>query len=95
MRTPLLASSGHRPSTFSLKGGRDGLPLRVSNEDPLFPFQHYHTFAPKGVTRLSFTARVGRAHSDRARSASKKDGLVAPYSHPSKLASYFSGMGPD
>ena len=29
------------------------------------------------ATILSFTARIERAHSDRARSASKKDGLVA------------------
>jgi len=27
---------------------------------------------------VPFTARVGRAHSDRARSASKKDGLAVP-----------------
>ncbi len=35
---------------------------------------------PKGVVGLSFTARIGRAQFYRARSASKKDGLVAPYS---------------
>jgi len=28
---------------------------------------------------LSFTARVQRAHSERARSASKKDDLAIPY----------------
>jgi hypothetical protein len=32
----------------------------------------------KGAARLFFTARIDRAHSDRARSASKKDGLTAP-----------------
>ena len=31
-----------------------------------------------GAARLSFTARIGRAPSERARSASKKDGLAAP-----------------
>jgi hypothetical protein len=31
------------------------------------------------VARLSFTARIERALFYRARSASKKDGLVAPY----------------
>ncbi|HMI38927.1 MAG TPA: hypothetical protein VK500_03410, partial [Nitrospiraceae bacterium] len=34
---------------------------------------------PKGVAGLSFTARIGRAPFHRARSASKKDGLAAPY----------------
>jgi hypothetical protein len=34
----------------------------------------------QGVAGLSFTARVERAHSDRARSASKKDGLAVPLS---------------
>ena len=38
-----------------------------------------HVFSPKGVIRLSFTARMGRVRSYRARSASKKDGLVTPY----------------
>ena len=36
---------------------------------------------PKGVARLSFTARIGRAQFYRARSASKKDGLATP-AHP-------------
>ena len=35
-------------------------------------------FALGGVARLSFTARIEGAHSDRAASASKKDGLAAP-----------------
>jgi hypothetical protein len=38
---------------------------------PILPLQ-------KGVARLSFTARIERAPSERARSASKKDGLAAP-----------------
>ena len=42
----------------------------------------------QGVAGLSFTARVERAHSYRARSASKKDGLVAPCPFlPSSLVS--------
>ena len=32
----------------------------------------------RGVARLSFTARIGRAQFHRARSASKKDGLAIP-----------------
>jgi hypothetical protein len=31
-----------------------------------------------GAASLSFTARIERAHSDRARSASKKDGWLFP-----------------
>ncbi len=34
--------------------------------------------SPRGVGRLSFTARIGRAQFHRARSASKKDGLPTP-----------------
>ena len=34
---------------------------------------------PKGVARLAFSARIGRALSHRARSASKKDGLATPF----------------
>jgi hypothetical protein len=33
----------------------------------------------RGVAGLSFTARIGRAPFHRARSASKKDGLVGPF----------------
>jgi len=36
-------------------------------------------FALRGAARLSFTARIGRAQFYRARSASKKDGLAAPF----------------
>jgi hypothetical protein len=43
------------------------------------PSPHCHTFSPKGVAGLSFTARIRRASFHRARSASKKDGLVAPF----------------
>jgi hypothetical protein len=39
----------------------------------------------EGVGRLFFTARIGRAHSYRARSASKKNGLPTP-SNPSETA---------
>jgi len=69
-----------------------------SSNDPtsLFPSLQHHTFSPKGVAGLSFTARniltrptperaetrscPRRAQFHRARSASKKDGLAAPYS---------------
>ncbi len=40
------------------------------------PFSH---FALRGAARLFFTARIEGAHSDRAASVSKKNGLVAPY----------------
>jgi hypothetical protein len=55
------------------------LSLRASNEFLLLPSLQHHTFSPKGVARLSFTARIGRAQFYRARSASKKDGLTAPF----------------
>ncbi len=57
------------------------MPLTARVErGPLAPFSATpHILSPKGVAGLSFTARIGRAHSNRARSASKKDGLVAPF----------------
>ena len=62
--------------------------LRASNEGLLLPSLYRHTFSLKGVARLSFTARIGRAQFHRARSASKKDGLVTPYPIlPSSLVS--------
>ena len=36
------------------------------------------TYPSAGAASLSFTARIERAHSDRARSASKKDGWLLP-----------------
>ncbi len=45
----------------------------------LVPPPRCHALSLKGVAGLSFTARIGRAHSDCARSASKKDGLAAPF----------------
>ena len=45
----------------------------------LVPPPRCHALSPKGVAGLSLTARIGRAHSDCARSASKKDGLAAPF----------------
>jgi hypothetical protein len=58
----------------------------------LFPSPHHHTFSPKGVAGLSFTVRIEGAHSDRTASASKKDGLVAPYpTLPSLLVTFFKG----
>jgi hypothetical protein len=58
-----------------------GTPTRAISpgEGLLFLSLHHHTFSPKGVAGLSFTARIGRARFHRARSASKKDGLAAPY----------------
>ena len=53
--------------------------LRASNEGLLLPPLYRHTFSLKGVAGLAFTARIGRAPFHRARSASKKDGLVIPY----------------
>ncbi len=61
------------------EGGLNGLPLRVSDEGLLRSSQQHHAFSPKGVAGLPFTARIGRAHSDRARSASKKDGPATPF----------------
>ena len=55
-------------------------------EGLLFPSLHHHTFSPKGVAGMAFTARIGRAQFHRARSASKKDGLATP--SPSKLARF-------
>ena len=40
---------------------------------------YYHTFSLKGVAGLSFPARIERTQFHRARSASKKDGLAAPF----------------
>jgi hypothetical protein len=48
-------------------------------EGLLFPSLHHHTSSPKGVAGLSFTARIEGRHSGRAASASKRDGLAAPY----------------
>ncbi len=58
-----------------------GTPRRATSpsEGLLFPSLHHRTFSPKGVAGLSFTARIGRAQFHRARSASKKDGLAAPF----------------
>src|SRR6266850_7242857 len=47
--------------------------MRVQRGSSGFPH-----FALKGAARLSFTARIEGAHSDRAASASKKDGLAVP-----------------
>jgi len=49
--------------------------VRPSNEALPIDFPH---FALRGAARLSFTARIEGAHSDRAASASKKDGLAVP-----------------
>jgi hypothetical protein len=65
-------------------------PLRATS----YPPTHWHAetyheprrgsfdlprFTLKGAARLSFPARIGRAPFYRARSASKKDGLAAPF----------------
>lgn len=53
------------------------LSLRPSNYGLPINFPH---FVIRGAARLSYTACIEEAHSDRAASASKKDGLVAPLS---------------
>jgi len=65
-----------------------GTPRRAISpgEGFLFPSLHHQAFSPKGVAGLSFTARIGRAPFHRARSASKKDGLAAPFSSSSGRA---------
>src|SRR5437870_3769922 len=80
VRSPTARGFFTRPPT--------GTPRRAISpgEGLLFPYLHHHTFSPKGVAGLSFTARIGRATFHRARSASKKDGLAAPY--PLLCASY-------
>ena len=50
--------------------------------------------ALRGTARLSFTARIEGAHSDRAASASKKDGLAAPLP-PSPFSSLLSRGWPE
>ena len=86
-----------------LEGGLIGLPLRATfspahplarRDVPLaqaraFRFSH---FPLGGAARLSFTARIEGAHSDRAASASKKDGLAAPFP-PSELVALLSLEG--
>ena len=49
--------------------------VRASSEALPIDFPH---FALRGAARLSFTARIEGAHSDRAASASKKVGLAVP-----------------
>ena len=77
---------------FSLEGGLDGLPLRVSNEGLLRPRvarAHPNSLHPSlgERPRLPFTARIERAHSYRARSASKK-GTWPFFTISSKLARF-------
>jgi hypothetical protein len=69
-------------SIFSLEGGLDGFPLRVPNE--ALSSSRYITLGE--WPRLSSTARVERAHSDCARSASKEGTWRSP-SHLPKLLS--------
>ena len=79
-RSPVLLHDPSKLARHLFKGwGLSDLPLRAPNEGLLPPYLQHHTFSPKGVAGLSFTARIGRAHSDRARSASKKDGPAAPF----------------
>jgi len=77
---PAVSPLPFHARSLSLQGwGLIDLPMRASNKSLLRPSLPHHTFFPKGVAGLSFTARIGRAQFHRARSASKKDGLVAPY----------------
>ena len=57
------------------RGAWIGPNVRASNEALPIDFPHS---ALRGAARLSFTARIEGAHSDRAASASKKDGLAVP-----------------
>jgi hypothetical protein len=61
-------------SIFSLEGGLDGFPMRLSNE--ALPPSRYITLGE--WPRLPSTARVERAHPDRARSASKEGAWPPP-----------------
>jgi hypothetical protein len=63
--------------------------VRPSNEALPIDFPH---FALRGAARLSFTARIEGAHSDRAASASKKDGLAIP-AYPFQARSFLSPAG--
>jgi len=63
-------------SRLSSKAALNYYSLRSRWDDPNYarPTKTFHlpTRCLEGVARLPFTARIGRAHSDRARSASKK-----------------------
>jgi hypothetical protein len=48
----------------------------------------------EGVVRLSFTARIERPQFHRGGSASKKDGLTAPYPDRSGISPFLSGISP-
>lgn len=58
-----------------LRGGWDDPNCARPTRAPSDP---YSKFFLRGAVRLSFTARIEGAHSDRAASASKKDGLAVP-----------------
>ena len=47
-------------------------------ERNFFLWSYLHPHPSSGAASLSFTARIERAHSGRARSASKKDGWLLP-----------------
>ena len=86
-------------------GGLDGSPPHAtfSPAHPLarrdVPLARARAFSvlhlPKGVARLSFTARIGRALSHRTRSASKKDGLATPFPSFQARSLPFQGGGLD
>lgn len=63
--------------------------LHASNETIPIDFPH---FVLRGTARPSFTARIEGAHSDRAASASKKDGLAVPL--PLLLRRFLALSGP-
>jgi len=64
---------------FILGMARMKSPIARVQQGLFVPLLHRHTFSPKGVAGLAFTARIERAPGHRARSASKKDGLAAPF----------------
>jgi hypothetical protein len=79
----LSATQSDHPSKLArfspYEDGLIGLPLHALHEHRSPPACLFNPISsPRGVARLSFTARIEGAHSDRAASASKKDGLAAP-----------------
>ena len=69
-----------------LQGWRDPFPTAPVEGGPLqgprsFQWLVHCPLSLKGAAASAFTARMGRAHPDRARPASKKDGAAAPSQH--------------
>ena len=69
-------------------------PYLLSRHSPseALPINFPH-FTLRGAARLSFTARIEEAHSDRAASASKKDGLAVPLPPFQARSLFLQGWG--